>query len=427
MLAIAASLEPAQADSAGQPDFGGYIHALATLNRGEIPAMVLTLGVLLFARGHRHHAGAHARPRAARRRASCATRSHALRAERDRLNALLLSEPQILVSWAAADNEPDIIGDTDAGHHASMPQRVLAFGTWLEPDKAQAMERAVDALRASGEGFSMQLMTLNGRAIEADGRAIGGRAVLRLRDVSGSSASSPSSTRATRSSLSDVESLRTLIDALPSPVWARDNAGALVFVNAAYARAVEAKDPADALDARRRAAQPRRRARRRAAPAPPASSMPGGCRRSSPARAASSTCSTCRPARGSAGIGIDATEAEAMRAELKRLGDAHRRTLDQLATGVAIFSADQRLTFYNAAYRSLWDLDAGFLDQDPTDSARARPAARRRASCPRSRTSANGRPRCTRPIARPRPRSTCGTCRTAARCASSPRPTRRAA
>ena len=66
-----------------------------------------------------------------------------------------------------------------------MPQRVLAFGTWLEPDKAQAMERAVDALRARGESFSMPLMTLAGRAIEAEGRAIGGRAVLRLRDVSG--------------------------------------------------------------------------------------------------------------------------------------------------------------------------------------------------------------------------------------------------
>ena len=73
--------------------------------------------------------------------------------------------------------------------------------------------------------------------------------------------------------------------------------------------------------------------------------------------------------KGSAGIGIDATEAEAMRSELDRLNDAHRRTLDQLATGVAIFTADQRLTFYNAAYRSLWDLDTGYLDQSPTDSA----------------------------------------------------------
>ena len=47
------------------------------------------------------------------------------------------------------------------------------------------MEHAVDALRARGEGFAMQLMTLAGRAIEADGRAIGGRAVLRLSDASG--------------------------------------------------------------------------------------------------------------------------------------------------------------------------------------------------------------------------------------------------
>ena len=72
---------------------------------------------------------------------------------------------------------------------------------------------------------------------------------------------------------------------------------------------------------------------------------------------------------GSAGIGIDATEAETMRSALARMVDAHRRTLDQLPTGVAMFDADQRLTFYNAAYRALWALDAGYLDQGPTDSA----------------------------------------------------------
>jgi len=35
--------------------------------------------------------------------------------------------------------------------------------------------------------------------------------------------------------------------------------------------------------------------------------------------------------------------------ELERLGDAHRRTLDQLTTGVAIFNAGQHLVFYNAS------------------------------------------------------------------------------
>jgi signal transduction histidine kinase len=34
-----------------------------------------------------------------------------------------------------------------------------------------------------------------------------------------------------------------------------------------------------------------------------------------------------------------------------------------------MFGADHRLNFYNAAYRALWDLDGGFLDQGPTDSA----------------------------------------------------------
>src|SRR5712672_2959415 len=71
---------------------------------------------------------------------------------------------------------------------------------------------------------------------------------------------------------------------------------------------------------------------------------------------------------GRAGIGIDATEAESLRAEVARLGEAHRRTLDQLATGVAIFGVDQKLAFHNAAYRSLWGLEAGFLDQRPTGS-----------------------------------------------------------
>ena len=174
-LAIAASLNPARADGAGLLDFSDYIHATTTLNRSEILAMVLTLGVLLF--------GVvtaimlvRTRIRAGSAESRLRDRIAALRADLDRLKTLLMSDPQVVVSWAAADNEPDIIGDTTLiTTTASIPQRVLSFGTWLEPEKAQAMERATDALRANGKSFSMQLMTLNGRAIEADGRAIGGR------------------------------------------------------------------------------------------------------------------------------------------------------------------------------------------------------------------------------------------------------------
>ena len=124
---------------------------------------------------------------------------------------------------------------------------------------------------------------------------------------------------------------------------------------------------------------------------------------------------------GSAGIGLDATEVETLRGEIARTVAAHRRTLDQLPTAVAIFGADHKLAFYNAAYRTLWDLE-------PASSTNVRPtppcstACGRRAGCPSSRISGRGRRSCTRPTAPPSPRRSSGTCRTCARCASSPRP-----
>jgi signal transduction histidine kinase len=365
-VATAVGSAPARAEGAGLPDFSEYIHALTTLNRSEIVAMVLTLGVLVF--------GVvtavmlvRTRIRAASAESTLRDRIAAVRADHDRLRTLLMSDPQVLVSWAAADNEPDIMGDTVLLTNATIPQRVLAFGSWLEPDKAQAMERSTDALRANGESFAMPLVTLSGRAIEADGRAIGGRAVLRLRDVSGSKRDLAELHARHDKLLSDMESLRALIEALPSPVWTRDVAGSLTFVNSAYVRAVEARDPADALT--RAVELLNRPAREEASRARAAGSIYAGRQ---PAIVAGTRRSfdviDVPTRRGSAGIGIDATEAEQMRNELKRLGDAHRRTLDQLTTGVAIFNAEQHLVFYNAAYRGLWELDAGFLDQYPTDS-----------------------------------------------------------
>jgi signal transduction histidine kinase len=358
---------PARADVPGLQYFDLTIDAFAALGRQELAALVLILGVLTFAVITAIML-VRTRIRAASSEATLRDRIASVKAERDRANALLLSEPQVLVSWAAADDEPDIIGDTALVAPAAAPLRVLAFGTWLEPDKAQAIEHAVDALRAHGESFAMRLVTLAGRVIEAEGRAIGGRAVLRLRDVSGLRRELAELNARHEKLGGEVESLRTLIEALPQPAWARDVAGSLVFVNAAYARAVEAKDSGDALarelELLNRSAR-EDASRARAAGLPYAARVPAiiaGARRSFdvldvPTR------------KGSAGIGIDATEAETMRAAVQRLGEAHRRTLDELATGVAIFAADQRLTFYNTAYRSLWELDAGFLDQGPTDSA----------------------------------------------------------
>ena len=71
------------------------------------------------------------------------------------------------------------------------PQRLLAFGTWLPPEPALQIDHAVDALRNAGEGFLLNLVTSAGRTVEAMGRAIGGQAIVRIRDSADCGAISP--------------------------------------------------------------------------------------------------------------------------------------------------------------------------------------------------------------------------------------------
>ena len=54
---------------------------------------------------------------------------------------------------------------------------------------------------------------------------------------------------------------------------------------------------------------------------------------------------------------------------MERMAEAHRRTLDQLSSGVAVFDGQRRLAFYNESYRRLWGLDQAFLDSNPDDSS----------------------------------------------------------
>jgi len=347
--------------------FNAYALALLSLDRHERIALALTLGVLVFAVSAAILL-VRTRARAAASAAAAREQIVPLKPQNDRAATLLHSEPQVIVAWPAAADEPDIIGDPSLVAPADAPYRVLAFGTWLDPEQARALEHAAEALRTSGVSFAMALTTLAGRPIEAAGRAIGGRAVLRLRDVTGVRLELDELKANHGALTAEVESLRALVNALPAPAWMRDQTGKLTFANAAYGHAVDTKESAEAvargLELIERGAL-EEIVKARTAGVPFAGRLPAvvaGSRHhfdvvEIPIH------------NGRAGIAVDATETEAMRAELARMVDAHRRTLDQLATGVAIFAADQRLSFYNAAYRMLWDLDPAFLDDRPTDSA----------------------------------------------------------
>jgi signal transduction histidine kinase len=337
-------------------DIGSHQLAVLIPALGLIAFAAVTAVLLVRARARASHIESTARDEIA-----------ALRDRLDRAQALLLAERQVIVDWPAASERPGIEGEPEVLGVAE-PHRVLAFGSWLDAAKAGAMERAVEALRTRGEPFALMLTTLSGHFVEAYGRAIGGRAVLRLKDAGETTRELAQLAEQYEQLKTESAALRTLIETLPSPAWTRDAVGRLIFVNSAYARAVEAKDGADAvarrvelLDsaARETIAQARTQTGAYAGRLPV---VVAGARRSFDVL-------EFRTQSGSAGIGTDATEAETMRGALARLIEAHRRTLDQLPIGVASFDAGQRLTFYNAAYRTLWDFDEAYLDQGPSDSA----------------------------------------------------------
>jgi signal transduction histidine kinase len=312
------------------------------------------------------------RVRAARNEARLRSDIQGLQGEADRFRALLFAEPQILISWAAGDNRPQISGDTslllpqDSQHHS--PQRILAFGTWLPPEPALQMDHAVDALREAGEGFLLNLVTSNGHAVEAMGRAIGGQAIVRIRELNGLRRELAETNLRHKALLEETEMLRGFAAAAPWPIWTKRAKGGLSYANAAYARAADAASITDALgrdlellDSGDRSDMDRALSGAAAFTA----RLPivvGGERRIYDVHA-------MNVQGGSVGIAIDASEATALSAALVRMAEAHRRTLDQLSSGVAVFDGQRRLAFYNDSYRRLWDLDRAFLDNNPDDSS----------------------------------------------------------
>jgi len=286
----------------------------------------------------------------------------------DDLAALLMgSERQLLVSWQGRDGEPRFEGDPSIVGENAPAKRALAFGTWLSPSDAAAVESALEQLKQRGESFRLIARAAGNRFIDVEGRTIGGRAILRLRDVTGDRAELLKARSELAVARSDLRSMTMLLDAVAYPLWIRDSEDNLVWANQAYLRAVETPDLDDAIArsvellSRQTREEARRQRQTGAAYTARVTAVVAG------QRAVLDVIE--RPTTGgSAGIAVDVSELEAVRTDLQRQMDAHVRTLDQLPTAVAIFDASQSLIFSNAAYQRLWGLDAAFLASRPTDS-----------------------------------------------------------
>ncbi|MDR3440376.1 ATP-binding protein [Telmatospirillum sp.] len=308
--------------------------------------------------------------------------------DRSRLNEILASAPDGFFRW---DLGPDgsvqsencsrrlaVLLGLFGGTNATFADILENFG----PEAATALTSAVDGLHRQGNRFELELALKEGsrriqvvgsRAANPEGTPLAD--VLWMRDVTEGATEVEILSHQRHDLGTERDRLRSLLDALPKPVWMRDDDLSLVDCNQAYARAVDAASPEDAVSAGTELipASAVREARALAARAR-ASGLPRseqfhlvmeGARRlveltEVPFHSALSSGLL------TAGIAIDRTREEDLQAEIGRHVAAQAEVLENLGTAIAVFSADTHLSFFNTAYSMLWQLDADWLGTEPT-------------------------------------------------------------
>ena len=282
---------------------------------------------------------------------------------------LLAAEPHLLFIWKGNDPMPYRLGGSlpDVKGIPEKHEDWVYFPKWLDIPSAETLAQGLAALKKDGTAFNFVVRTRGDELLEADGRTAGGLATLRLRRLTGERLEMSQVAQEYRALEQKAAMLTAILDQAPMPVWVRNHERAITWANRSYLNAVEARELRDVTDnslelidaAQRRRAQQELAAKSVVRQRTHAV-MAGERKNVDVIDVAFEG--------GSAGFAIDMTDLEEAQNELRRHIQSHASTLDKMATAVAIFGADQRIRFYNAAYASLWSLDSEWLNEQPSDS-----------------------------------------------------------
>ncbi|QMV03555.1 hypothetical protein GHV40_19630 [Devosia sp. D6-9] len=156
-----------------------------------------------------------------------------LRALVDEYEALLAGTRELTVLWSDGATEPKFLGQAAAvlppGRRADT---VLNLHSWLAPEEAATLAKALEALRVEGQGFDLGVTSSDGRQLRATGWVLGGAVAVRLRPSL--LQRQTAALLEDRTVLADPVSARAILSLLPCPAFVRDGQNKLTYANPAY-------------------------------------------------------------------------------------------------------------------------------------------------------------------------------------------------
>lgn len=294
-------------------------------------------------------------------------RARGARAARAELAAVLGVTPHALLIWAAKGAPAGLPGlSGEAGFDAVLDGLAI--------DDRAPLRDAVAGLRERGQEFDRVLTAADGCRIAFAGRQappVAGAAsahLLWMADVSAAEAERAALAGKAEAAAAEAARLRRMLDSVPVPVWHRSSDLVIDDYNRIYGAAVEGETAPDGGAPEIAAAAIAGRGRalaERARETGMAQSENHHVVISGARRWLELTEAPLADGRELVGYALDFTDLEDAQAELARHVAAHAEILEHIGVGVAIFAADQRLIFFNDAFRELWGMDEGWLRQKP--------------------------------------------------------------
>jgi signal transduction histidine kinase len=322
-----------------------------------------------------------------------------MEAQLEKSESILASHPGLVLVWAESDDDledgwgsPRVLGGPAAlaslitfatkdplAFRRPAESLLDAFGDLpltenIAGTRPVSLREKVTMLRSEGLSFSGTLMTEEGRSIECDGRVAGDQVTLWLTDPAVRLAEEAGVVGQARDRASDLHGAFNHLERAPIAAWRRSPDLKLEWVNKAYVEMVEAINMDEVIsdqkeidpgfvNVARKAKTEHERSGRKAADDLIRVNIRGQRR---VLRVIEQPLHTAGGKVSMAGLAIDVTRQDRAQEELRRHQEAHRQTLDQLGTAVAVFGPNQALEYYNQSFIELWDLEENELRHRPS-------------------------------------------------------------